>query len=59
MMRSKSKNISNRNQCHLATSEHSSLRRAKYGYPNTSKKQNSDPKSHLMKMIEDLKEVLR
>ena len=56
MARGKHKNISNRNQCNLAPSEPSSLTTAITGYPNTPEKQDSDLKSHLMKMIEDLKE---
>jgi hypothetical protein len=56
MARGKHKNISNRNQCHLAPSEPSSLTTAITGYPNTPEKQDSDLKSHLMKMLEGLKE---
>jgi hypothetical protein len=37
-------------------SEHSFLTTADPEYPNTPKKQDSHLKSHLMKMIEDLKE---
>jgi hypothetical protein len=50
MARGKCKNISNRNQCYLATSEPSS--------PTTTSpaKQDSDLKSHLTKMIEGIKE---
>jgi hypothetical protein len=50
------KGISNRNQCHLATSELRSPTTASPGYPNTHEKQDSVLKSHLMKMLEDLKE---
>jgi hypothetical protein len=56
MERGKSKNISNRNQGFLASSEHSSPTTASPGYPNTPEKQDSDLKSHLMMMIEDFKE---
>ena len=56
MVRGKEKNISNRNQCHLAPLELSSPTTASPEYPNTPEKQYSGPKSHLMKMIEDLKE---
>ena len=56
MARGKSKNISNRNQSYLASSESSSPTTVSPGYPNTPKKQDSDLKSHLMMMmIEDFK----
>jgi hypothetical protein len=55
MVRGKHVNISNRNQCDLANPEHSSPTTSSLGYPNTNEKQDSDPKSHLMKMIEDFK----
>ena len=55
----KHKNTSNRNQCHLAPSEPSSPTTASPGYPNTPEKQDSDLKSHLMKMIEEFKKDLR
>ena len=55
MARGKDKNISNRNQCYLASSEYSSPTTAIPGYPNTPEKQESDLKSHLMMMIEDFK----
>jgi hypothetical protein len=40
----------------MASSEPSSPTIASPGYPKTPKKQDSDIKSHLMKMIEDTKE---
>ena len=55
MVRGKGKNISNRNQGYLASSEPSSPTTASPGYPNTPEKQDSDLKSHLMMMIEDFK----
>jgi hypothetical protein len=55
MTRGKGKNISNRNQGYLFLSEPSFLTTASPGYPNTSEKQGSDLKSHLMMMIEDFK----
>ena len=55
MSRGKGKNISNRNQAYLASSEPSSPTTASPGYPNTPQKQVSDLKSHLMMMIEDFK----
>ena len=55
MARVKGKDISNRNQGYLASSEPSSPTTVSMGYPNTSVKHNFDLKSHLMMMIEDLK----
>ena len=55
MARGKHKNISNRNQFYLATSEPSSPTTASPGYPNTPLKQDSDLNSHFIKMIEDFK----
>ena len=48
------KNISNRNQGYLASSEPNSTI-ASSGYTNTPEKQDSDLKSLLMMMIEDIK----
>ena len=53
--RGKGEDISNRNQGYLASSEPSSPTTASPGYPNTSEKQDSDLKSHLLMMIEDIK----
>jgi hypothetical protein len=50
----KHKNISNRNQGYLASSDPNSPTIASPGYPNTPEKQDSDLKSLLM-MIEDFK----
>jgi septal ring factor EnvC (AmiA/AmiB activator) len=58
MVRGKHKNISNRSQCFLAPSEPSSSTTASPGYPNTPEKRDSDLNSHLMKMIEELKEEI-
>ena len=55
MAKGKGKNLSNRNQGYLASSEPSSPTTASPGYPNTQEKQDSDLKSHLMIMIEDFK----
>ena len=55
MARGKGKNISNKNQGYLASSEPSSPTTASPGYPNTPEKQDSDLKSHLMMMIENFK----
>ena len=58
MARGKHKNISNRNQFDLATSELSSPNTASPGYPNTPLKQDSDLNSHFKKMLEDFKRTL-
>ena len=55
IVRGKGKNISNRNQGYLGSSEHSFPTTASPGYSNTKEKQNSDLKSHLMMMIVDTK----
>jgi hypothetical protein len=55
IVRHKGKNISNRNQGYLASSEPSSTTTASPGKPKTPEKQDSDLKSHLMMMIEDWK----
>ena len=54
-MRGKHKNISNRNQDYLASSEPSSATTVNPGYPNTPEKQDYDLKSHLMMTIEKFK----
>jgi hypothetical protein len=58
MAKGKGKNISNRNQGYLASSELSSPTTASPGYPNTREKQDSDLKSHLMMMVEDFKKYI-
>jgi hypothetical protein len=55
MVRGKGKNISNRNQGYLASSEPNFPTTVSPGYPNTPEKQDLDFKSHLMLMIEDFK----
>jgi predicted nucleic acid-binding Zn-ribbon protein len=55
MVRSKCKNISNRDQGYLASSKPSSPTIVSPGYPNTPEKQDSDLKSHLMMMIKNFK----
>jgi hypothetical protein len=56
MTKGKGKNISNRNQGYLLSSEPRSSTTASPGYSNTPEKQDSDLKSHLMlMMIEDFK----
>jgi hypothetical protein len=56
MLRGKHKSMSNRNHCHLISSEPSSPTTESPGYPNTPEKQDPDLKSHLVEIIEDLKE---
>jgi hypothetical protein len=55
MAKGKGKNISNRNQGYLVSSEPSSSTTVSPGYPNIPEKQDSDLESHLMVMIEDFK----
>ena len=55
MARGKDKNISNRNQGYLASSEPNSPTTASPGYHNTAEKKDLDLNSHLMMMIEDFK----
>jgi hypothetical protein len=55
MARGKGKNISNRKQSYLASSEPSSPTTVSPGYHNTPGKQASELKSHLRMMIEDFK----
>jgi hypothetical protein len=54
-VKGKHKNIRNRNQGYLASSELSSPTTVSPGYPNTPEKEDSDLKSHLMMMIEKFK----
>ena len=58
MARDKDKNIINRNQGNLASSEPNSPTIASPGYTITPEKQDLDLKSLLMMMIEDLKKVI-
>ena len=55
MAKGKLKNITNRNQDHLASSEPSTPTTASPGHPNTPEKQGSDLKSYLMMLVEDIK----
>ena len=57
-MRSKHKNISNRNQGYLASSEHNSPTIASPGYTIIPEKQDSYLKSLLMMVIEDIKKEI-
>jgi hypothetical protein len=55
MARGKGKNISNRKQGYMASSEPSSHTTASPEYPNTPEKQDSNLKSHLMMMLGQFK----
>jgi hypothetical protein len=55
MAKGKGKNLTNRNQNYLAWSEYSNPTAASPGYPNTLEKQDSDLKSYLMMLVEDIK----
>jgi gas vesicle protein len=55
MAKGKSKNLTNRNQDHWASSGPSTPTTASPGYPNTPKKQASDLKSYLMMLVENFK----
>jgi hypothetical protein len=57
MVGGKHKNISNRDQNYLESSEPNSLTIASPGYPNIPEKQESDLKSLLMMMTEDFKDI--
>ena len=55
MVKSKHKNLTNRNQHHSSSSEPSTPTSASPGYPKTPEKQDSDLKSYLMMLVEDIK----
>ena len=55
MAKGKCKNLTNRNQDHSPSSEPSTPTSASPGYPDTPKKQDSDLKSYLMMLVEDIK----
>ena len=55
MVKGKDKNLTNRNQDYLASSESSSLTTASSPYSNTPEKQDSDLKSYFMMLLEDFK----
>jgi hypothetical protein len=55
MAKGKHKNLPNRNQDHSPSSEPSTPTSASPGYPNTPKMQDSDLKSYLLIMVEDIK----
>jgi hypothetical protein len=56
MAKGKCKNLMNKNQDCLASSEPSTPNTASPGYSNTPEKQDLDLKSYLMKLVEDFKE---
>ena len=55
MVKGKHKNLTNRNLDHLASSEPSMPTTASSGYPNTPEKKDSESKSYLMMLVEDIK----
>jgi hypothetical protein len=55
IVKGKCKNLTNRNQGYLVSSEPSSCTTASLGYPNTLEKQDVNLKSHLMMLIQDVK----
>jgi hypothetical protein len=58
MMKGKHKNLTNRNQDHSPSSEHSTPTPPNPGHPNTPKKLDPDLKAYLMMMVEDIKRTL-
>jgi hypothetical protein len=57
MAKGKLKNLTNRNQDHSPSSEHSTPTSPSPGYPNTPKKLDPDLKAYLMMMVKDIKKV--
>ena len=55
MVKCKRKNLTNRNQDHSPSSEHSTPTPPSPGHPNTPKKLNPDLKAYLMMIVEDIK----
>jgi hypothetical protein len=55
MVKSKCKNLANRNKEHWASSEPSTPSTTSPGYPNTPEKQDVDLKSYLMMVVEYFK----
>jgi hypothetical protein len=55
MAKGKHKNLTNRNQDHSPSSEHSTPISPSSGHPNTPKKLDPDLKAYLMMMVEDIK----
>jgi hypothetical protein len=59
MVKGKCKNLTNKYQDYLASSEPSTPSTASPGYPNALEKQDSDLKSYLMMLIEDFKKDIK
>ena len=55
MVKGKCKNLTNRNQDHSPSSEHSTPTPPSPGHPNTPEKIVPDLKAYLMMMVEDIK----
>jgi hypothetical protein len=55
MAKGKHKNLTNRNQEHSPSPESSTPTSASPGYPDTPEKQDSDLKSYLIMLVEDIK----
>jgi hypothetical protein len=55
MAKGKHENLTNRNQDHSPSSEHSAPNSPSPGHLNTSEKPRPDLKSYLMMMVEDIK----
>jgi hypothetical protein len=55
MVKGKHKNITNRNQDHLPSSQHSTPTSPRPGHTNTPKKLDPDLKAYLKMMVEDIK----
>ena len=55
MAKGKHKNVTNRNQDHSPSSEHSTPTPPSPGHPNTPEKLDPDLKAYLMMMVEDIK----
>jgi hypothetical protein len=58
MAKGKCKNLTNSNQEHWASSEPSTPTTVSPGYPNKPEKQDTDLKSYLMMVVEDLRRAL-
>jgi hypothetical protein len=58
MAKGKHKNLTNRNQDHSPSSEPSTPTSASPGYPNTPEMQDSDLKSYILMLEEDIKKDL-
>ena len=56
MAKGKCKNLTNRNQDHSPSSEHSTPTSPSPGHPNTPEKLDLDLKAYLMMMVEDIKD---